>query len=102
MIAYCFSDGVVHFGQRAPTGSITIATTPEGSDAREWKKRVQARCRLGHNGLYLVPGVPEAAAANDPLKAASALAAFTMWLRKLDGRKFTRIRSKAKTKVANA
>lgn len=56
--AYCFADGVIHFGPTIPDGALPVADGVE-SDLR---RAIQGSARLAYdNRTWLVPGVPEAA-----------------------------------------
>jgi hypothetical protein len=56
LLAYCFDNGVIQFGDIEPAGAVTIARGPES----ELRAEMDVACRHGHNkGVLLVPGVPE-------------------------------------------
>ncbi|HEL3749973.1 hypothetical protein JY409_03290 [Stenotrophomonas maltophilia] len=59
MIAYCWANGQIGFGNSVPDGAIFIA---EGSDA-QLRKVISVVARHGKGlmqGMLIVPGVPEA------------------------------------------
>ncbi|HHA2790770.1 TPA: hypothetical protein ACOEQ0_001114 [Stenotrophomonas maltophilia] len=59
MIAYCWANGQIGFGNNVPDGAIFIA---EGSDA-QLRKVISVVARHGKGlmqGMLVVPGVPEA------------------------------------------
>ena len=57
MIAFCWANGQIGFGRRAPEGAIGFAAGP----AKPLRQAIAATARLAYDGeTLLVPGVPEA------------------------------------------
>ncbi|WP_171181161.1 host nuclease inhibitor protein [Ruegeria sp. HKCCD8929] len=56
--AHCFRSGHIEVSdQPSLTGAICLAEAPED----ELTKRLAGRARLGWDGTWLIPGIPEAA-----------------------------------------
>ena len=75
MVAYCFRDGRIELGRKAPEGALVL-----GRGGKKFQDRVAARCRWAHdNRTMLVPGVPEAEAS---MEALDAVEKFSQWIKK--------------------
>lgn len=71
-IAFCWANGVIEFADTMPDGALQIATGP----ARALQEAVTVAARKGHKeGVWLVPGVPEAGQQDQGLEA------LEQWLR---------------------
>ena len=82
-VAFCYRNGVIHFGSRVPDGALSIASSANGKLLRE-KVKVAARWsyptkRGGKDSKPLVPGVPEAP---DDVAACDAVIRFSKEVRK--------------------
>lgn len=57
-VAYCYRSGLIKVGRRCPDGALPLAYGSE----YQLRKAVFTRARHGYErGVYLVPGIPEAA-----------------------------------------
>lgn len=70
--AFCWSSGLIQFGDQVPDGAIALCHGARTTVVRE----VTTAARHGSNGQLLVPGVVEAS--TETLKA-DALAVFLAW-----------------------
>jgi hypothetical protein len=57
MIAFCFANGVINFGESVPDGALEIVRHKSG---KALKAVVEVKARHAYDGRLLVPGVPEA------------------------------------------